>query len=210
MSTSTNAPKIFRSKSIDNLRARLHSKIGQRKPDIAMPTEDLYRLELADPRSPIIPVNIGANKSKVPDRNLPSSVKDFFNSSTSTHVRGSSSVSSHQRTLSNNFPRRRTPTPPPPYTEECHQPLLPSDVRSDSTTDPRASIFSRQGTSSASSWVKNVISRSSSRSSLRQQYAEIPLSAEEIEEAERIKSEKARAAIAEWNRINKALKDAGF
>ncbi|EGF99507.1 uncharacterized protein MELLADRAFT_73394 [Melampsora larici-populina 98AG31] len=102
------------------------------------------------------------------------------------------------------------PTPPPPYTEECHQPLLTADVRPTCTTDPKPSIFSRQRTSSASSWVKNVISRSSSRSSLRQQYTEIPLSPEEIEEAERIKLEKARIALAEWNRISEALKEAGF
>ncbi|KAH9818482.1 hypothetical protein DFH28DRAFT_876254, partial [Melampsora americana] len=101
------------------------------------------------------------------------------------------------------------PTPPPPYTEECHRPLLTPEIRSNST-DPRAPVFSRPRTSSASSWVKNVISRSSSRSSLRQQYVEIPLSTEELEEAERIKLEKARIALDEWNRINRALKDAGF
>lgn len=198
----------FRRKSIENLRLRLQSRNGQRKPDATMPTEDLYRLELADPRSPIIPVNIEANNTKASNRNLPPSMKDFPTNLTS--VCGPSSVASHHRTSSHNFPRRRTPTPPPPYTEECHQPLLPPDVRPTSTTDPKASIFSRQRTPSASSWVKNVISRSSSRSSLRQQYTEIPLSAEEIEEAERIKLEKARVALAEWNRINKALKDAGF
>ncbi|KAG0147264.1 hypothetical protein CROQUDRAFT_13167, partial [Cronartium quercuum f. sp. fusiforme G11] len=102
------------------------------------------------------------------------------------------------------------PTPPPPYTEECQQPLLPSTVQSTSSTEAKTPTALRQRSLSASSWMKSVISRQSSRASLRQQYVEIPLSPEEIEKADQIKAEKARTAIFEWNRINEEIKAAGF
>ncbi|PLW33196.1 hypothetical protein PCANC_23544 [Puccinia coronata f. sp. avenae] len=50
----------------------------------------------------------------------------------------------------------------------------------------------------------------SSRASLRKQYEQIPMSEEERIEAEQAKARRAKEALAEWNRVNDALKSAGF
>lgn len=58
--------------------------------------------------------------------------------------------------------------------------------------------------------MKNIISRQSSRASLRQQYIQVPPSQEEIEEADRLKAQKARVALDEWKRIDDEMRSAGF
>ncbi|KAI7956495.1 hypothetical protein MJO28_003590, partial [Puccinia striiformis f. sp. tritici] len=99
---------------------------------------------------------------------------------------------------------KRAPTPPPPYVEN-----FPSHDEADTPATPTV-CRSRSRTPSASSWIKRVVSRSSSRASLRKQYEPIPMSEEERIEAEEVKARKTKEALDEWNRINDALKAAGF
>lgn len=112
---------------------------------------------------------------------------------------GPSSASVPQRS-------KRAPTPPPPYVEQSS----PLQTEGDTSMTAATNCRPRSRTSSASSWIKRVVSRSSSRASLRKQYEQIPMSEEERLEAERVKNRKAQEALAEWNRINDALKAAGF
>ncbi|EFP84586.1 uncharacterized protein PGTG_10745 [Puccinia graminis f. sp. tritici CRL 75-36-700-3] len=83
---------------------------------------------------------------------------------------------------------KRAPTPNFPSRDGAdHSPVTPVACRS------------RSRTPSASTWIKRVVSRSSSRASLRKQYEQIPMSEEERIEAEQVKARKAKEALAEWN-----------
>ncbi|CAH7672421.1 hypothetical protein BY996DRAFT_4575653 [Phakopsora pachyrhizi] len=99
--------------------------------------------------------------------------------------------------------RLASPAPQSPYLSKRNEEFSPA---CSSLTQPPA----RTRTLSASSWIKRVISRSSSRNSLRKQYEQIPPSEEEQKELDRMKENRAQEAIKEWNRINEAIRKAGL
>lgn len=204
-----------RRRPLERMRLRLQGSSNtshMTMPDKTPAVDDLYRLELSDSSSPVLALSAENNPTPAPHSGgVVSSENQPPNSAPFMTTAGTSKLTiSLRRTISHTLVRRRTPTPPPPYSEQCQKPLLPQPARSKTPVQTKVPVVPRQRTVSASSWMKNVISRQSSRSSLRQQYVQIPLTPEEIIEAENIKAERAREALAEWNRVNEELKAAGF
>lgn len=198
-------PATRTGRPIPNLPPTYHSKIE--KPKTAV--NELYHLDETDgKKSALVPTALNQAYKRL-DQCAPScshlsvpprsqSARPTINS-ISFPVMSSKSLS--PSTSSNN---KRAPTPPPPYVE---------NVGSQENTDINAATApnrSRSRNSSASSWIKRVVSRSSSRADIRKQYEEIPMTEEERAAAEELRARKAERALAEWNRINDALKNAGF
>jgi len=186
------------------------SKLEQPKPSV----DSLYQMDAADASSAIIPSVLSYSSPHIPVQSMsPASTSGGnFSVPPRSHTVPPPTTSSIRfptnpsfSTTGSSAPQRakRAPTPPPPYVEQ-----FPSQDEADSPMTP-APCRSRSRTSSTS-WIKRVVSRSSSRSSLRKQYEQIPMSEEERIEAEQTKARKAKEALAEWNRINDALKAAGF
>lgn len=184
------------------------SKLEQTKPSV----DSLYQMNAADASSAIIPSVLGYSSPHIPAQSMSPVSISGGNLPPRSHTVPPPTTSSIRFPTNPSFsatgssaPQRakRAPTPPPPYVEqfpsqdEAGSPMTPAPCRSRSRT-------------SSTSWIKRVVSRSSSRSSLRKQYEQIPMSEEERIEAEQIKARKAKEALAEWNRINDALKAAGF
>ncbi|EFP88606.2 hypothetical protein PGT21_036741 [Puccinia graminis f. sp. tritici] len=185
------------------------SKLEQPKP----PVNSLYHLDVVDASSVIIPSVITYSSPQTPEHSMSPA-------SSSSHKSVPPRSHTVQPTTNNiSFPTmnpssagpsaaqrpKRAPTPPPPYVDN-----FPSRDGADHSPVTPVACRSRSRTPSASTWIKRVVSRSSSRASLRKQYEQIPMSEEERIEAEQVKARKAKEALAEWNRINDALKAAGF
>ncbi|OAV90223.1 hypothetical protein PTTG_28403 [Puccinia triticina 1-1 BBBD Race 1] len=185
------------------------SKLEQPKNSV----NSLYHLDVVDSASVIIPSVLTYPSPQTPEQSM-SPVSTSSNTSVPSGSQRvpppTTNISSHATNPASAGPsgpqrHKRAPTPPPPYVEH-----FPSQSEADNSTATPVVARSRSRTPSTSSWIKRVVSRSSSRASLRKQYQQIPMSEEEKIEAEQIKARKEKEALAEWNRINDALKAAGF